>query len=197
MNILHLDSSILSANSVSRTLTADLVAAQKRAHPEAVVTYRDLAVSNLQHLSAAHLAASQGQAVGTDVDVEVGKAVLAEFLAADVIVIGAPMYNFSVPSQLKAWIDRVSVAGVTFKYTPTGVEGLIKGKRVLVASTRGGAYANTPYESLDHQEAYLRAFFGFIGVTDVSFVRAENVSRQALREESIAHARAEAAALAA
>ena len=102
---------------------------------------------------------------------------LDEFLAADIVVIGAPMYNFGVPSQLKAWIDCLAVAGKTFRYTETGVEGLAGGKRVIIASSRGGFYAgSSPMASLDHQEAYLTGFFGFIGVADIAFVRAEGVN---------------------
>jgi FMN-dependent NADH-azoreductase len=118
--------------------------------------------------------------------------ILEEFLAADVIVIGAPMYNFSLPSQLKAWLDRLAVAGKTFRYTATGVEGLIKGKRVLIASTRGGFYSGSyPTAFLDHQESYLKAVFGFIGITDISIVRAEGLavspeSRKASMDAAVA-----------
>ena len=96
-----------------------------------------------------------------------------QFLAADVLVIGAPMYNFSIPSTLKAWIDRVAVAGKTFRYTEKGPEGLAGGKRVIIASGRGGIHTNAP---TDFQEAYLRQVFGFLGVTDIEFVRAEGVA---------------------
>ena len=100
-----------------------------------------------------------------------------ELLAADVVVIGAPMYNFSVPTQLKAWIDRVAQAGRTFKYGPDGAVGLATGKRVFIASSRGGLYAGKPFEqALDHQEAYLRAILGFMGMTDVTVVRVEGVA---------------------
>jgi FMN-dependent NADH-azoreductase len=105
-----------------------------------------------------------------------GQAVLADFLAADVIVIGAPMYNFGIPSQLKAWIDRIAVPGKTFRYTETGPEGLAGGKKVIVASTRGGIYsADAPAAVMDFQEPYLRTVFGFFGITDLEFVRAEGM----------------------
>jgi FMN-dependent NADH-azoreductase len=104
----------------------------------------------------------------------VSEKLVSQFLAADVVVVGAPMYNFSVPSQLKAWIDRVAQVGRTFKYTETGPVGLAGGKTVIVASTRGGAYAAAP--QMDHQESYLRAVFGFFGITDVRFVRAEGMA---------------------
>jgi FMN-dependent NADH-azoreductase len=102
---------------------------------------------------------------------------LAEFLAADIIVVGAPMYNFAISSQLKAWIDRLAVAGKTFRYSDKGAEGLAGGKRVLIASSRGGYYGpQAPAAFLDHQETYLRGIFGFFGVTDLTFIRAEGVA---------------------
>jgi FMN-dependent NADH-azoreductase len=126
------------------------------------------------------LAAAQGAVPETaelQKDLDEGQAMLDEFLAADIVVIGAPMYNFSVPSQLKAWIDRIAVAGKTFRYGANGVEGLAGDKKIIVASSRGGFYgADTPTASLDHQESYLRGVFGFLGVKDVSFIRAEGVS---------------------
>ena len=100
---------------------------------------------------------------------------IAELRAADTIVIGAPMYNFGVPSQLKAWIDRIAVAGRTFRYSPAGHEGLAGGKRVIIASARGGLYAGTPRESMDFQEAYLRQVFTFLGITEIEVVRAEGI----------------------
>jgi FMN-dependent NADH-azoreductase len=180
MNLLHIDSSILGLNSVSRTLSADIVAAEQRRNPDLIVTYRDLAARPVGHLSGAHLAAAQGavpETLDLQKDIDEGQAILAEFLAADIIVIGAPMYNFSVPSQLKAWIDRIAVAGKTFRYTSNGVEGLAGDKKVIVASSRGGFYGpDTPLAALDHQEGYLRGIFGFLGVTDVAFIRAEGVA---------------------
>ena len=104
-------------------------------------------------------------------------AVMDEFLAADVVVVGAPMYNFGIPSQLKAWIDRLAVAGKTFKYSEKGAEGLAGGKTVIIASSRGGFYGEgTPLAVIDHQEPYLKAIFGFFGITDIRFVRAEGVA---------------------
>ncbi len=197
MKLLHVDSSILAANSVSRILSADLVEAQRRLHPGLEVIHRDLAAQPLQHLSGAHLAAAQGTTPETGLDVEASVAALEEFLAADIIVIGAPMYNFGLPSQLKAWVDRLAVAGKTFRYSEKGVEGLAGGKKLLIASSRGGAYADTPIAFLDHQESYLRAIFGFLGITDITVIRAENVARTELREKSIATARAEIAGIAA
>jgi FMN-dependent NADH-azoreductase len=181
MKLLHIDSGILGDNSVSRRLSAATVAQLKARHPGLEVTYRDVVANPIAHLSGAHLAAPSIDAGQHDAamrkDLADGAAVMDEFLAADIVVIGAPMYNFSVPSQLKAWIDRIAVAGKTFRYTEKGPEGLAGGKTVIIASARGNIYsAGTPLAAIDHQESYLRAVFGFLGVTDVSFVRAEGVA---------------------
>lgn len=179
MNILHVDASITGPASVTRTLSAEIVEAERRLYPDAEVTVRDLAEQPLDHLSNKHLAAAQGAAPNdarVRDDVTAGQAALEEFLAADLIVVGAPMYNFGIPSQLKAWIDRLAVAGVTFRYTEAGPEGLAGGKKVIIASSRGGFFAGLPAEALDHQEAYLRTVFGFVGITDVTVVRAEGVA---------------------
>jgi FMN-dependent NADH-azoreductase len=198
MKLLHLDSSILGAGSVSRLLSSEIVKGQRRVHHGLEVIYRDLVANPLQHLSGAHMAAGQAGIPPTSgLDVEAGGKALAEFLSAEIIVIGLPMYNFSVPSQFKAWIDRVSVAGTTFRYTDKGPEGLAGGKKVFVASSRGGAYADTSRAFLDHQESYLRATFGFLGITDIAIIRAENVSIRDLREKSIESARTQIAALSA
>src|SRR5690348_245679 len=180
MKLLHLDSSILGSNSVSCTMSAEIVARQIALNPGIEVVYRDLAADPPLHLSAAHLAAWQGAAVADKAlrdDVAKGAAYLDELLAADIIVIGAPMYNFSISSQLKAWFDRVLVAGKTFRYTETGPEGLAGGKKVIIASARGNLYApGTPQAQNDFHEPYLRAAFRFIGIDDVSIVRAEGVA---------------------
>jgi len=180
MKLLHIDSSILSEHSVSRQLTAKLVDAAREKHPDAQVVYRDLVGQPVRHLAGTHLAAAQGvkpESSELQQDVDTGTGDLETFLEADVVVIGAPMYNFSIPSQLKAWIDRIAVAGKTFRYTENGPEGLVGGKRVLVASTRGGVYSSdTPMAAMDHQETYLKSVFGFLGVTDLQFVRAEGLA---------------------
>ena len=180
MKLLHIDSSITGAGSVSRALSAGIVAAQRRRQPGLEVTYRDLAAEPVGHLSGAHLAAAQGASPELPAllrDLASGQAALEEFLAADIVVVGAPMYNFAIPSQLKAWIDRLAVAGKTFRYTADGPMGLAGGKTVIVASSRGGFYGpETPIAFLDHQESYLRGVFGFFGITDVTFIRAEGVA---------------------
>src|SRR5688572_9321283 len=168
MKLLHLDSAATGANSVTRELTASIVARWRDALPGLVVTYRDLDAQPLPHLTGEVLAKAD-PAVAAE-----GEATLQQFLDSDVIVVGAPMYNFSVPSTLKAWIDRVAVSGRTFRYTEKGPEGLARGKTLVVASGRGGIYGdNSP---ADFQEAYLRQVFGSLGVEDVRIVRAEGVA---------------------
>ena len=183
MNVLHIDSGILGDHSVSRRLTAAVVAQIKAEQPAVAVTYRDLVASPLPHLSGAHLMAANArpEEINAQIasDVEDSKTVLEEFLAADTVVLGAPMYNFSLPSQLKAWIDRIAVAGKTFRYTAEGPEGLANGKKVVIVSTRGGHYSAGPAAVMDHQESYLKAVLGFIGITDVEIVRAEGLNLSA------------------
>jgi len=151
MKLLHIDSSILGENSVSRQLSAATVDQLRKLDPALEVTYRDLAIAPPEHFTAA--------------DMGISDAVLEEFLAADVIVIGAPMYNFTIPSQLKAWIDRILISGKTFRYGPDGVEGLAGDKRVILTISRGGFYGQaSPAAALEHLETYLRGVFGFIGI---------------------------------
>ena len=172
------------------------MATQRALHPGVQVTYRDLVADPLGHLTRIHFAGLKG-ALPTDRenarDLAAGQAALNEFLVADILVVGAPMYNFSIPSQLKAWIDHLAVPGKTFRYTKNGPEGLAGGKRVIVASSCGGfSGPQTPLAFLDHQETYLCDVFGFFGVTDVIFIRAEGVNVGADRgAKSIEAARAE------
>ncbi|WFU20048.1 NAD(P)H-dependent oxidoreductase [Bradyrhizobium sp. CB3481] len=178
MKLLHLDSSVLGPHSVSRQVSAAIVERLRQANPGLETVYRDVTATPLGHLSGLHLAAGQGAAPEPSVreDLATGQAVLDEFLAADIVVIGAPMYNFSVPSQLKAWIDRILVAGKTFKYGAQGVEGLAGGKRVIVAISRGGYYGSgTPAAAGEHLETYLRWVFGFIGINNPEFISADGI----------------------
>ena len=168
MKLLHLDSSALAGYSVSRQLTADIVAQLKSQSPGIEVLYRDLAAEPLPHWAPV--------ADASDPAAILGNQMLEEFQAADIVVIGAPMYNFSISSQLKAWIDRVVVAGKTFQYTANGPEGLAGGKQVIIASSRGGSYHNGPFAVMDFQESYLRSVLGFIGISQVEFVRAEGLA---------------------
>lgn len=203
MNILHVDSSALGSASVSRQLTADIVARLRAAHPAAKVVARDLAQTALPHLDGELLQVVKFQNVAAlndrqKAELALSSELLEEFLAADIVVIGAPMYNFGVPSQLKAWVDRIAQPGRTFRYTATGPEGLAGGRKVILASSRGGKYAGTAYEAaMDHQEAFLKAFLGFIGVTDVQVVRAEGVAMGPdAQAAALDQAKAEIAALA-
>ncbi|WP_456291548.1 FMN-dependent NADH-azoreductase [Pseudomonas sp. AK106] len=178
MKLLHIDSSILGDHSASRQLSRSVVEAFTASAPDTQVVYRDLANEPLNHFSGATLAAAgtplEGRDAAQTLDVETNEATLAEFLSADVVVIGAPMYNFSIPSQLKAWIDRICVAGRTFRYTEAGPEGLCKGKKVIVVSTTGGLHQGLP-SGVGHNDL-LKVVFGFIGVTDLQFVVAEGLA---------------------
>jgi len=190
MKLLHVDSSPLSTNSVSRQLTARIVAQWQATHPGTVVETLDLDKNAPSHLNLDSLGFKLGTKAETEAarrENEISERLVTQFLAADVIVVGAPMYNFSVPTQLKAWIDRLAQAGRTFTYTDKGPQGLAVGKTLIVASTRGGKY--DVGSAMDHQESYLKAVFGFMGVTDVRFVRAEGVAMgDAAKTQALAEA---------
>jgi FMN-dependent NADH-azoreductase len=179
MNILHLDSSITGTQSVSRSLTAEIVAAQVAQNPRAEVVYRDLASEPVMHLSPAHLVAFQGGPVEDALgeDIARGAKYIDELIAADVIVIGVPMYNHGIPTQLKSWIDRVVVAGKTFRYTEHGPEGLLPaGKKAILATASGGFYSGeSPVKFLEHTESFLRGVLGLIGLKDIMVFRAEGI----------------------
>jgi FMN-dependent NADH-azoreductase len=179
MKLLHIDSSVLGPHSVSRQVSAAIVDRLYKATPALEIVYRDLTATPLAHLSGSHLAAAQGavpEAVALQQDLAAGQTVLEEFLAADIVVIGAPMYNFTIPSQLKAWIDRILVSGKTFKYSAQGVEGLAGNKRVIIAISRGGFYgAGTPSAAAEHLETYLHSVFSFIGIANPEIIVAEGV----------------------
>jgi FMN-dependent NADH-azoreductase len=161
VTILHIDASINGENSASRAISRSIVDRVKAANWGEAVVYRDLAADPLPHLT---------------LDAFADTSVLDEFLAAHVVVIGAPMYNFTLPTQLKAWIDRIVIAGRTFRYTEDGPEGLAKGKRVIVALARGGIYSEgSPASALEHLETYLRGVFNFIGI-EPEFVVAEGLN---------------------
>ncbi len=202
MKLLHIDSSILGTSSVSRQLTERIAAQWRANHPGTEVDYLDLAVSAPSHLSAESLgfrlpAGSEGLSDAQRHENAVSETLVSQFLAADVIVVGAPLYNFSIPSQLKAWIDRIAQAGRTFKYTDKGAVGLAGGKTVIVASSRGGVYSTSDAgNAMEHQESYLKTVFGFFGITDVRFVRAEGVAMgDAPKAQAITAAEAQIRAL--
>ncbi|WP_158915508.1 FMN-dependent NADH-azoreductase [Caulobacter sp. S45] len=179
MKLLHIDTSILGANSVSRQIAGAVVDRLRQANPGLEVSTHDLAAEPLAHLSLSNLpsdhpiAASMG---GAQDERAASQSALDAFLAADVVVIGAPMYNFTIPSQLKAWIDCILIPGKTFQYGPEGVKGLAGGKRVIIAISRGGLYGpGAPAAAAEHLETYLRTVFGFIGVADLEIIVAEGI----------------------
>jgi len=166
MNLLHLDSSILGDHSASRALSAAIVARLKDGDPAIAVTHRDLVADPLPHLTLDIFTN-----LASDPD-------LHQFLEADVVVIGAGFYNFTIPGQLKAWLDRIAVKGKTFSYGETGPVGLATGKRVIIALARCNVYGEgSPYATYEHAETLLRSFFSFIGVSDLDFIVAEGLGR--------------------
>ncbi|KAA0911838.1 FMN-dependent NADH-azoreductase [Pusillimonas sp. ANT_WB101] len=179
MKLLHVDSSINGITSNSRKLSQTIVTEWLNTHPDTQVDYLDLADETPNHLSRhalgfrlppsnATLSQEQKQ------ENQVSETLVSQFLEADVIVVGVPLYNFSIPSQLKAWIDRLAQAGRTFRYTESGPVGLAGDKTIIVALTRGGVYSNSEAgQAMEHQESYLKTIFGFFGVTDIRIVRAE------------------------
>lgn len=187
MKILQIDSSILGEQSVSRQLTSAIVKRFSDLSADAEIISRDLVADSLDHLSAAEFLATRGTEPQTDADKQAvarNVQLVDDFLSSDIVVIGAPMYNFTIPSQLRSYLDRLAVAGRTFRYTENGPEGLAGGKRVIIASSRSGVYSEgSPASAMDHQETYIRVFLGFIGITDVTFIRAEGLAMA--REESI------------
>ena len=175
-NILVIDSAVSGEASVSKSLVREAVTALTDAAP-AEVLYRDLGRDPIPHLSEATLAGVRGEP-STEAELAtraLSDALIAELRAADTIVVGAPMYNFSVPTSLRSWFDHVLRAGETFSYTEAGPQGLLPGKRVIVVESRGGLYSEGPAQAIDFQEPYLRHLLGFMGLTDVTFVRAEKI----------------------
>lgn len=178
MKLLHVDSSINGTTSVSRGLTRQVVDQWLAQHPDTEIQYLDLAVDTPPHFSA-NAMGFRRPAQGEPNEAEqrentLSEALVSQFLAADVVVVGAPLYNFSIPSQLKSWIDRLAQAGRTFRYTAEGPEGLAKGKTVIAVLSRGGVYSTSDIgQAMEHQESYLKTVFGFFGITDIRVVRAE------------------------
>ncbi len=189
MKLLHVDSSINGAASVSRSLTRQVVEQWLAGHPDTEVEYLDLAVDTPTHFSADALGIrrpnSDNISEAEQRENALSETLVSQFLAADVIVVGAPLYNFSIPSQLKAWIDRLAQAGRTFRYTENGPEGLATGKTVIAVLSRGGVYSTSEAgQAMEHQESYLKTVFGFFGITDIRIVRAEGTDLGADSRES-------------
>jgi FMN-dependent NADH-azoreductase len=188
-SLLHINSSVRQNGSLSRQLGAEFVAKWQEANPSGTVVTRDLATSPVPHLTEQMMGAYFTPAEQRNADqahtIKTSDALVDELLAADTIVIGAPMYNFSVTSGLKAWIDHVARAGRTFKYGANGPEGLVGGKKVYVFVASGGVYSEGPAAAYDHVTTYLRSVLGFLGMTDVTFIVAEGV---AMGEQAVAAA---------
>ncbi len=201
MKLLHVDSSINGTTSVSRGLTRLAVDQWLERHPGTEVEYLDLAVDTPPHFSADAMGfrrPPQGEPTAAEQrENALSEALVSQFLAADVIVVGAPLYNFSIPSQLKAWIDRLAQAGRTFQYTANGPEGLAKGKTVIAVLSRGGIYSTSEAgQAMEHQESYLKTVFGFFGISDVRVVRAEGTDLGGdSRETALNTAKAQIAAV--
>ena len=189
--LLTLRTSIHSSQGASSRLAADFVAAWRDANPEALVIERDLARDPVPHLTeerfAAFLTKPEARTAEQQAVAGYSDALISELQSADTIVIGLPMYNFGIPSTLKAYFDHVARAGQTFRYTEKGPEGLLKGKKAVVFATRGGLYAGTPR---DTQTGYVRDFLAFLGITEVQFVYAEGLAiSEAGKAASLAKAR--------
>jgi FMN-dependent NADH-azoreductase len=192
MNLLRIDSSARQS-SVSRHLTGRFVEAWQKGHPEGTVTERNLATTALPVISDEWVQAIYSDPASLTVEqkqvLHLSDALIEELVKADAIVIGAPMYNFAISAPLKAWIDAVVRVGKTVLFTASGPQGLLKGKKLYVITSRGGAYRpGTPTERFDYQEPYLRHILGIIGLTDVTFIHAENQKPGALAEPSKAEA---------
>ncbi|RON00618.1 FMN-dependent NADH-azoreductase [Pseudomonas brassicacearum] len=196
--VLIIESSARQQDSVSRQLTQTFISQWKAAHPADQITVRDLATHPVPHLDANLLGGwmkpAEQRNETEQSSLERSNQLTDELLAADVLVMAAPMYNFAIPSTLKAWLDHVLRAGVTFKYTETGPQGLLSGKRAYVLTARGGIYAGS---TSDHQEPYLRQVMAFIGIHDVTFIHAEGMNLGGdFHEKGLNHANAKLAQVA-
>ncbi len=201
MKVLHIDSGIMGEASVSRQMSAKVMARLEAAYPEVSITYRDFGNNPVAHLTPAHLAVAQGfltdPAPELAADLAFGGELLDEFMASDVVVIGASLYNLTVSTGLKAWLDRILVAGRTFCYSEDGVrEGLAKGKKVILCVSRGGFYQEGgAAAAMEYCERYLRDIFAFIGVEDIQVVTADG-TRVGFLDQAVAGADEQIAALA-
>ncbi|SHL73218.1 FMN-dependent NADH-azoreductase [Phytopseudomonas punonensis] len=196
MKILHVDSSISGDSSLSKELSALAISHLRAVYPDAEVTYRDLVETPVNHLTGSIFAGFDGLKTGefdavTRQEHQLSERLVSEFLASNILVIGAPMYNFSISTQLKAWLDRIAQLGRTFNYTQNGTVGLAGGKCVIVVSVCGGFYSHGSQALMDFQEPYLCSFFKFLGINDIRFVRAEGTMKGELeRSEGIKVAKA-------
>lgn len=196
-NILKIHSSLFAENSQSSQLT-DAFVADLNSNAEHQVVTRDLAANPVPHLDGERFAAftskAESRSAKQQAVLDESDALIAELQDADLIVLGLPMYNFGIPSTLKSWIDHIARAGVTFRYTENGPQGLLTDKKLVVVAARGGLYAGTPKDS---QTQYIKDLFGFVGITDVQFVYAEGLAMQDKRESALQNARQQIKQLAA
>ncbi|PUA18978.1 FMN-dependent NADH-azoreductase [Glaciimonas sp. PCH181] len=187
--LLHLNSSVRNTGSISRQLTAEFLTKWMLANPNDTIVERDLSANPVPHLTEQMMGAfftPEAQRSPQQAEtVKLSDSLINELMDADVIVIGAPMYNFSISSTLKAWIDHVARAGRTFKYTENGPVGLVQGKKVVIFTSRGGVYSHGAGKAMDFHETYLRAVLGFIGLSDIDFIHTEGM---AMGEEAVASA---------
>lgn len=191
MNILNVISSPR-RDSYSIQVANGIIEKLQAANPNSTVTVRDVATHPFPHLEEVNIQSLRSPAEGHSPEqreaARNSDEVIAEVKAADVIVIGAPMYNFGIPSTLKSWIDHLARAGMTFRYTADGPEGLVKGKKVYVAMASGGIYSEGPTTSYDFVAPYLKTVLGFLGMTDVTVVRAEGIAKPDVRDNAVAKA---------
>jgi FMN-dependent NADH-azoreductase len=189
MQILQIISSARGAESYSTRLSQGIIDKLLAAHPGSTVVVRNVAAQPFPHLEEAHLQAyftpAEGRSPEQQEAVRHSDEAIAEIMAADVLVVGVPFYNFSIPSSLKSWLDHLTRAGVTFRYTPAGPEGLIKGKKVYLAVASGGIYSEGPMQAYDFATPYLRTVFGFLGLSDVTVARAEGVKLPAVEPTAL------------
>lgn len=176
--VLIIDSAATGEASVSRKLTSEFAERLRERDPTVTIRRRDIGADPIPHLTAETVSAIRGKAESdaARATLALSDALIAEVQEADVIVLGAPMYNFGMASTLKTWFDHVLRAGVTFRYTPEGPEGLVKGKRAVVIETRAGFYSEGPASAMDSQEPHIRTLLGFMGIEDVTFIRAEKLA---------------------
>lgn len=193
--VLVLNSSALGGASVSNQLAQDALIELRARDPGLIVTVRDLGANPIPHLNSDSATALRGAAPANEAQAtaqELSDTLIAELKAADAIVIGAPMYNFGIPSTLKAWFDYVLRAGVTFRYTEAGPVGLLEGKRAIIIESRGGYYSEGATKVLDSQEPHLRTLLGFVGIKDVTFIRVEKLAfGPEARQQALDEARAQ------
>lgn len=189
--LLQLNSSLFSAGGQSTQLANAFVSTWRASHPNGKVILRDLGRDPVPHLDGerfqAFLAKPEDRTPAQKAAADLSDAFIDEIKRADVVVIGLPMYNFGVPSTLKAYFDQIARAGLTFRYTERGAEGLLKGKQAYVFATRGGKYAGTPME---HQTGFVKQFLNFVGIDDIEFIYAEGLAMgDASREAGLGAAR--------